>query len=691
MGECISSIHFHLSGTLGKMASSEPKGLKTLALGLVFVLAACGNSSSSPTDGAAARAGQGGVDGSTGGSSGSGEAGVWPECILNSDGMIDWTKYAEVAEKAGELAVRDCLLGPKYDFYHPEKESIPTLELSGDDDGFERHPDCPLTVPELLESTGDAWGEKEILQDWYAQAGPVVYVPDDPGNGGVMQVASGEVWILAEKYGYDVWAFWHKVHSQRENWYTHANPKHLDAWNSPGRATAVALANGIHTINMYVAFDKGLIGTFIQVAGKGRYPFVQLPAGKTPMALAVTPGGEFVLAAVWDSIQRKGQLAVIAVQGGVLASSPTKRWGGDGTFLYGFPNWGVMKELKLLGFIDLPIAAPTAIAAGHNLQWTESSRGSEPTNENIDTLLDTQSERDIWYQGGPAVFPIWNKPPPEYYKRTASAGYAVVASRGENKVVFVDLQPLLSYYREMYFTTQERYDETKNMGAEANQWPYTFDHRPEQRPVVAHTLDVEAPTAVAAGLSGGQAAEERGLMLGQWRSSSFDGRHAYVTTMDGRLLVYALGGLNTESAATQPDEVKAIPIGKNPTSIDFGNGAGYPMNDMVIACRGDNAVYCLTADGDIQYVLRDSRIVDAVMAERSYIARHRVGTRQIHVVDFAGKTVLTYSVAGSTGWLHGQEDAYYEPNHFFSEPMKFGARSDPIPGFPFAFQQDEVP
>jgi hypothetical protein len=401
------------------------------------------------------------------------------------------------------------------------------------------------------------------------------------------------------------------------------------------------------------------------------------------IALAVTPGGEFVLAAVWDTIRRKGQLAVIAVQGQVLASN--QRWETNlgETYLYGFPNWGMMKGLKLLGFVDLPIAAPTAIAAGHNLQWIVSPRMFPTVNKEIVTLLNSQSERNTWYNDSPAVFPDWYKPPAEYYKRTASAGYAMVASRAEDKVIFVDLQPLFSYYREMYFTTQERYDQTKDTGDAANQWPYTFDHAPKQMPVVTHTLSVKAPTALAAGLSPGMAGEKRGLYIGRWRASAFNDQHAYVTATDGRLLIYNVGGLNTESAATPPVLVKTVPIGKNPTSIDFGGNAAWPHNDMVIACRGDNAVYCLTSAGDIQYVLRDSRIKDAVMAERSYIARNIIGSRQIHVVDFAGKTVLTYSVAGQRGWITTED--------FFAKPMKFGAYSAPIPGYPFMFQQEEVP
>jgi hypothetical protein len=43
-------------------------------------------------------------------------------------------------------------------------------------------------------------------------------------------------------------------------------------------------------------------------------------------------------------------------------------------------------------------------------------------------------------------------------------------------------------------------------------------------------------------------------------------------------------------------------------------------------------------------------------------------------VDFSSKKVLTY--------VYKQD---------FPEPMKFGAASEPVPGFPFAYQQEKVP
>ena len=593
------------------------------------------------------------------------KVGAWTELILNSNGTINWTEYRNVAINTGEAAIRDYLLGPKYTDYHPKPEKLPTLALQGDVDGWEGP--VSMKPPACLNASND---------DWYAQAGPLLYVADDPDNAGVIEAANGEMFIwrnMNPQYG-----FWCRLHwgdANAEGLYTFTHPVELAQFNSPRKPTAVASPTGILAHSIYVSFQNGLIGTFpvrpLDHPRNGlQYPFVQLPAGKVPMALTVTPAGEFVLAAVWDVINHKGQVAVIAVQTKVLCSEPVYQDFEScftGTFMYGFPTWPTTKSMKLLGFVDLPVAAPTSIEAGTNLQWIGTGRFDQTVNKNLDTLLNNQNERDTWYNGSPAGYPN--------YKRTASAGYVMVASRSENKVVFVDLQPLLAYYRTMYFTTQARYDQTKNVGAAANQWPYTFEYSPQQKPVVAYMLDVPAPTAVAAGLSAGMCGGSycpHCWGTEHWRATSFGDEYAYITTMDGKLLMYNIGGLNTEADASQLTLYKTINIGKNPTSISHGNGGVY-KNDLFINCRGDKSVYAFNPGGEQLYVLRDSRMVDPVAVENSYNGRMEFSRYFVHVVDFSGKQVLTY--------VYKQD---------FPETMKFGAAAK-VPGFPFVYQQDEVP
>jgi hypothetical protein len=611
------------------------------------------------------------------------KTGAWTERILNQDGTINWAEYEQVASHAGDLNERDYLLGPKYGYYHSQEESFPTLAPQGDADGWEG----PPGYKKYLQTGGGAPGEK----DWYAQAGPLLYVADDPKNAGIVSAGNGECYLytgINPPYG-----FWCKVNWQsRRCCYLYPDPPelHQPDWNSPKHPVAVASPTGTQAIAQYVAFQNGFIGTFAvdkcaythkwgcDSAGNyaltgNIFPGVQLPPGKVPMALAVTPCGEFVLVVVWDVTNHKGQMAVIAVQGRVRCSETISRdWNStfeSGTYLYGFPTWPNTKSLKLLGFVDLPVAAPTVIKAGTSMGWQNNGRDEVNVNANLVSLLNDQSERDVWHNSDPAAYPN--------YKATAHAGYAIITSRSENKMVFIDLKPLLQYYRTMYFTTQTFYDETTNSGPAANQWPYTFAYRPEQRPVVAYALDVPSPTAVACGLSTGHctgcvACNSPQNAWKEWRVTPFGDQYAYVTTLEGKLLMYTVGSLNGGTNTAPPALYKTIAIGRNPTSIENGNGGVY-KNDIFINCRGDKSIYVFQPSGDLQYVLRDSRINDPVMAENSYNGRQGVLRYFIHVMDFSGKQVHTY---------------VYRLG--FPSPMKFGASAD-VPGHPFAYEQDEVP
>ncbi|KPL23737.1 MAG: hypothetical protein AMJ75_05450, partial [Phycisphaerae bacterium SM1_79] len=434
----------------------------------------------------------------------------------------------------------------------------------------------------------------------------------------------------------------------------------LGAWDTlpdfenmkAGAPTVTARARGITGVTGYVAFKNGLIGTvanrtneYGMFPAETRYPRVFLDEGKVPVAMCTTDGTEFVLVAVWDTYAHKSQVAVVAVRGN---ATPTGVDGQD-DFLYGFPNWPNTKGLKVLGYIDLPFAAPTSIQSCSDAGCLHNGRGASDTFN-----LDSQEERDIWYN--------WSG-----IKRTARAGYAIVASRAENKVAFIDLQPLYTYYREMYFTTQANYDETKNLGPADDQWPYTFSYRPEQKPVVAYVFTVQRPTVVAAGLDQGDT-----YWWDYWRSPNLMWRYAYIATMDGTLYLCEVGGLFTQSVATKPWVAKTVMVGNNPTWIDFGNGS-HKTNDLVVTCRGDNAVHYLGQDGELFTLLRDSRIVDAVMSEGSSNGRYCQTFQFIHVLDFDGKQVFTY--------LFNSND--------FGVLFEFGGVKA-APGKPYMYEQDEV-
>ena len=57
------------------------------------------------------------------------------------------------------------------------------------------------------------------------------------------------------------------------------------------------------------------IAVFCGTGNNGEHPFltVQLPPGKVPTAVAVTPGNEMAQVDVWDVNELKGQMGVIAL------------------------------------------------------------------------------------------------------------------------------------------------------------------------------------------------------------------------------------------------------------------------------------------------------------------------------------------------------------------------------------------
>src|SRR5262249_15736113 len=88
----------------------------------------------------------------------------------------------------------------------------------------------------------------------------------------------------------------------------------------------------------------------------------------------------------------------------------------------------------------------------------------------------------------------------------STAGFAVVVSKAEGKAALLDLQPLFARVREMYLTTEENFQKTRDLGNGPKQWPYTFDFDPTWQPKVVKVIDVMAPTAVLATMSGGDKA-----------------------------------------------------------------------------------------------------------------------------------------------------------------------------------------
>ena len=429
---------------------------------------------------------------------------IWPaeidscraDPLIDGSGNIISAVYQDFAARYDQEEVLVWRFGPGYKCYHPEPEVIPELPQPAgiDEDGISGPGPHALAAP-----NGGTSG-------WWGTHGQMAYVPDLPFDPGMAGVATDGLLYphypgpekLEEDHVYDFNARW----EHGPNFYNYLpyvfgnNPDltlraDVGGWDSLSRPVAVARSKNTSHVTGVAIFKNGYVvhtptahSTHIKPYMGAPYAAMQLPAGKVPTGVALTLNSEFTLVTIWDTDTEQGQLAIIANEGNPPGNCTTLPYFIGDTWLWGIPQWPYIRNFKLLGFIDLPMKAPTIVdSVGDRTLWT--GRGNQ---ENNYLDLNLQVERDWWFIENGALF-----------KKVSRAGYAIVASRSENKVCFIDLQPLHQYYLTRYFTTQANYDSTKNVGPAPNQWPHTFSFAPVQTPVIVQTITVPKPTAVHCG------------------------------------------------------------------------------------------------------------------------------------------------------------------------------------------------
>jgi hypothetical protein len=370
----------------------------------------------------------------------------------------------------------------------------------------------------------------------------------------------------------------------------------------------IAMARGMGSwANCGVAiFSSGLVGTAGTCTGIGSLPTFRFPPGKIPTAVSMTNKNEFALVTLHDVQAKKGQVAVLAM------TSSNKNFVHEWPEDYpGLPNVAVYSGIKLLGYVDLPgMEFPTGVCAVGN---REGGRVNAPDG-NAGVLkvydLSQQSARDVFLKGGNAEY-------------SCTTGFAVVISKHANKAAFLDLQPLFERMRKMYFTTPENFRKTRDMGPGAK-WPPTFEADPTWKPPVVKVLSVRQPTAVLASMSGG------------------DKARAFIASQDGKVGIYAVGGLATDAPASAVGvgRLGEVQVGRNPTCLAYQKGS----HDTFIACsRGDREIaWVKYADRGATVVrrLRDARLLDPVYVEVS--DTHGVETAILTVADFKGRKIMNY-------------------------------------------------
>lgn len=452
--------------------------------------------------------------------------------------------------------------------------------------------------------------------DFSSTHAQVLYVPETKGDPGVDRIS-----ILEEDHNCFTyqptptwWGGWHPEPALATPAWQSASPKGL------GAPVGIARGYGNWCNSGIIVFTSGLLGTAGTCTSQNPGTFLMLPPGKIPTAIALTPRNEFALVTVWDVVNGKGQIAVVALEcsytDGLMA---LYSWSRPNPCL---PSPGGFTSMKLLGFVDLPFATPTAISAAGNrsgqLPWLKVA-GKNAAPSEVD--LSKQTVRDTFAKGSG-----------ENARYIESSGFAVVISHFENQAAFIDLQPLFQLVFESYFTTEPRYQQTRDQGPGPKQWPFDFTVYDKAKPVVVRSVRIRSPTAVNVTVGGG------------------DEARACIATEDGTLQVWRVGGLASDEPAS-PAEIRQtgqIAIGRNPTCLAYAKNMGWDnpstmTSQLIAVCRGDSEVDWIEFSGDGGTVirrLRDARLVDPVYAEVA--DNHGTESNVISIVDFKGKQVVNY-------------------------------------------------
>jgi hypothetical protein len=408
----------------------------------------------------------------------------------------------------------------------------------------------------------------------------------------------------------------------------------------------------------FCLWANGLITVASTQTGHGSsiWPWVKLDDTKEVMDMAVTSMNELLLVAVRDTVRNVGQLAVIMVEAWGISFHTFREMG--------LPNQSSTTALKLLGYIDLPVASTLKVSAASNAFWNGVSStmvrvvAPDGTSQNVGLSLGQmstglQGTLSFTRQGvkvfiDPEVI-RGNLKDGGWRNVIADSGYAVVASRDENKAIVVDLSPVFRYIRQGWLETPTSYAENR-LARTAGTWPVTFEENAEMMPVIHSAYDIEKPSSVICGHS-----------MDRW---SGDVHKFHVGTQSGHLHIYdaslLMARIEWEEKSSSIHFLGAHYVGENLCAMAFSRrneGAGTGIfdkdgqrgdgkNSVIWAvCRKERKLVCLvTFRGKIAVIrtVEDQLLVDPVsvaVAERGYI---------VLIADFGGKQVVGLRVGSIT-------------------------------------------
>jgi len=536
-------------------------------------------------------------------------------------------------------------LGPDYDFYHKGQPA-------------EKFPEIYLAPRKDMPRGSKRWqigeGPTRSSGDYSSSQGQMLYVPKNPAKDfGCDRVTVSE------------WTNGVFTESPEPPWHDKFRPDPMvAAWKevsaSPiGQPIACARGYGGWCNIGVVLHSSGFIGTSGTSTAWNNNAHITLPKEKLATSISLTNKNELALVTVHDTVTGKGQLAVIIITAtGLRPDGKTHfvhEWNGEYPGLF---NVGMIKGFKILGYIDLPgIDFPTSVCAvGNRNQARINARDGNagPINQ---WDIRVQGDRDNFYKGSNAGL-------------VSTAGFAVVAGKYENKVALIDLQAIFHEIREAYFTTEEQFQKTRNLG-EGKLWPPTFEAYPDWKPSVVKVIDVERPTAVIASLIG----------------DAKNPAQAVVASEDGTISAFSTGGLGIPGPV-DPDKITLLGtcnVGRNPCSLTYVKG---PTNAFIATVRGEREIVWFKAASTGPAVtrrLRDARLLDPVCVEQA--DTHGAEYTLITVADYKGEKIINYRAGTVTFATQG--GARYGCGPDGKDEFECGGTME-FPGNPFVVSASNV-
>jgi hypothetical protein len=625
-----------------------------------------------------------------------------PDTVLFPDGTVNRTAY-ELYWAVWSPSAQSKRFGPSFNQLHPTAaEDRPTNAQPGAST-------CPTSFKNKYspyELGRQGCGSDD---DSWSSVGQVGYVPVLPGDPGIDRI---------QTFAYHSNVFALSPRLDQTSGVPHPDPTvRASEYQGMAQFPIASIRNYAQVQNEALTiYRSGLLGVNGLQSSRGNgdrpYPGFVFPSHLIPTDIAVTSGNELAVVTLWDTRTLTGKLAVVALEAKYLPLYTTP--------YLGMPNQGSFSDMVLLGYVDLPMVAPTSVAAASNHRWSGPSDTNGLTLGQLD--FTSMSVRQSLYNGA------WSSV-------IATKGYAIVASKLENKVCIVDLSPVFESFREAwlmnYNTTLEARRSrdwpamdfstspdsnagntpTDSIASDASRlgWSDIFDsitawwsasakeethteddyiayHQRRKRsgvpaPQVVTTFDLENPAAVLAGKS--------------LDSSSRDKFKAHVALTNGKVVIIDTSSLMARSstdASAEANIIGTFDVCEVPTAIVPARFAqqGLPLlpkrgnssqaeqsdplnNHFYVICRGSREVAAVITYGDqgaVYQRLKDIRLedpVNAVIADRGNV---------LTVADYNGRKVLSFLIGSITDRHDRQYDAPTSNYQYVGEM--------PLDGCPFA-------